>query len=283
MTDHDHHDGDFATDLSALLSRRRMLTGLGLAGLTGLVGVAALAQGRPPMGPGAQPDVTGLGADGQSCVAQPEETNGPFPADGTNVKDGQTVNALTLAGVIRSDIRGSIGDLTGTAEGQAMTLTLDLVDVDAACAPLPGLAVYVWHCDAGGRYSIYEVADQNYLRGMQIADARGRVSFTTILPGTYRGRWPHIHFEVFRSADAAVAGEAAVLTGQLALPETLATARYADDPRYADSLPNLAGQSLSADGIFGDSTPLQLAAQLVKVSQTDAGLAVGTQVGLTGL
>ena len=84
MTEHDHHDGDFATDLPTLLSRRRLLTGLGLAGLTGINGAAAWAQGRPAMGPGAQPEVTGLGSDGQTCVAQPEETNGPLaPTSGT--------------------------------------------------------------------------------------------------------------------------------------------------------------------------------------------------------
>lgn len=165
-----------------------------------------------------------------------------------------------------------------------MTLNLDLVNVDTACKPLADMAVYTWHCDAAGQYSIYDVADQNDLRGMQISDSAGKVSFTTILPGTYRGRWPHIRFEVFRSADAAVADEKALLVGQLAFAETLVIPHDVGDPRYADSIPNLASQTLVTDGIFGDSTALQLAAQTVQVTQdTAGGLIVGTQVGLTGV
>jgi protocatechuate 3,4-dioxygenase beta subunit len=63
-------------------------------------------------------------------------------------------------------------------------------------APFAGVAVYVWQCDREGRYSMYSegAQDQNYLRGVQIADAEGRVRFTSIFPACYSGRWPHIHF-----------------------------------------------------------------------------------------
>ena len=64
---------------------------------------------------------------------------------------------------------------------------------------MPGAAVYLWHCDADGNDSLYSngVTGENYLRGVQEADANGQVHFTTIVPGCYAGRWPHIHFEVF--------------------------------------------------------------------------------------
>jgi len=56
--------------------------------------------------------------------------------------------------------------------------------------PLPGAAVYVWHCDRAGRYSLYSsgVASENYLRGIQVTDAAGRVTFNSIFPAYYTGR-----------------------------------------------------------------------------------------------
>ena len=61
------------------------------------------------------------------------------------------------------------------------------------------MAVYLWSCTPEGRYSLYSkgVTDQNYLRGVQAADADGWVTFTTIFPACYDGRWPHLHFEVY--------------------------------------------------------------------------------------
>ena len=272
---HPHHDGDFASDLHHLLSRRRVLAGAGALALAGLAGLAR------PRGLSAQ--TTATAADGTVCVAAPAETNGPFPADGTQSRDGTALNALTLAGIVRQDITTSFAGMTGTAGGLPMELTLDLVDVGAACAPLAGLAVYIWHCDAAGRYSLYEETGQNYLRGMQISDGAGRVRFTSILPGTYRGRWPHVHFEVFGSADEAVGGTRARLTGQVALPGATLRGHYLTDSRYAASLPNLDAQTLGGDMVFGDSSAAELDAQMLKVTADGpAGLGVHTQVGLAG-
>ena len=63
-------------------------------------------------------------------------------------------------------------------------------------APFVGVAVYAWHCDRAGRYSLYSegVEDENYLRGVQESDADGKLAFDTIFPAAYSGRWPHIHF-----------------------------------------------------------------------------------------
>ena len=190
------------------------------------------------------------------------EMAGPFPADGTNVRAGQVVNILTEAGVIREDIRGSIGGLQPVAAGVPLRLDLTLVDVRRGCAPLAGHAVYVWQCDAAGVYSIYGAADRNYLRGVGISDAAGRLRFTTVFPGCYPGRWPHLHFEVFASANQAVSGDAALLTGQFALPEAECRAVYAD-PRYGQSLATLGSLSLTGDGIFRRSSAEELSAQML--------------------
>lgn len=202
----------------------------------------------PDGGDGAAPD----GGDG-TCSTIPAETAGPYPGDGSN-----GANALALSGIVRSDIRSSIGDATGVAEGVLLTVTLTLVDSGAGCAPLAGHAVYLWHCDRDGNYSMYSsaVADENYLRGVQETDAEGRVTFTTIFPGCYPGRWPHMHFEVFPSLAAATSGSNSIHTSQLALPEATCAEVYATAD-YAASATNLGQISLASDNVFSDDGAAQ--------------------------
>ena len=257
MPDDDHHRG-LHFDLGTLMHRR---TALGL-GAVALGGVALLA-GR---GFGGEANVTGTAADGTMCLRDPVETSGPYPADGTNQKNGTTLNALTQSGILRSDMRTSFGDMSGTAEGVDLRLVLALVDTGAACGPLAGHAVYIWHCNNAGHYSLYDVADQNYLRAVGITDAAGKVRFTTFVPGCYDGRWPHMHFEVFTDTAHAVSGDKALLTSQIALPQAEAAALYAADAHYAASVANLAATSLAGDNVFGDNTPEQLAVQTLKMT-----------------
>jgi protocatechuate 3,4-dioxygenase beta subunit len=259
--DDDHGPEGLAADLPHLARRRFVLAGLGFGG-------AALSLWA--MRGGAEA-VTGTGADGSQCVALPAETEGPFPADGTNVRDGQTVNILTEEGVIREDIRTSIGGLTPVAEGVPMTLEITLVDVGRACAPLGGMAVYAWQCDAEGVYSIYGAADRNYLRGVGISDAEGRVRFTTVFPACYPGRWPHIHFEVFSNPEMAVSGNAALLTSQFALPEAACREVYDSQPLYAASRETINDVSLTKDGIFRDNSAAELQAQTLALEGDAAG------------
>ena len=103
-----------------------------------------------------------------------------------------------------------------------------VVDVDNGCKPMTGAAVYVWHCDREGNYSMYQDAsDQNYLRGVQEVDANGVATFTSIFPACYSGRWPHVHFEVYPSVDAATSGSNKLVTSQLAFPEDACDTVYA--------------------------------------------------------
>ncbi len=216
----------------------RWMTGAGLAGLLAACGFNA-ERGEP----------TTTAAAGAEI---PDEAAGPFPADGSNGP-----NVLSVDGVVKADLTTSFGNATGTAEGVPVTFELTIVDA-AGGDPLPGAVVYLWHCTADGRYSIYEIPDQNYLRGMQAADAAGKVAFSSVFPGCYPGRWPHCHFEVYASAGDATAGAGPMKTSQLALPRRDCEAVYADS-RYGNSAASLARLSLDTDGVFRDGWDDQLA------------------------
>ncbi len=211
-----------------------------------------------------------------ACSIIPQETNGPYPADGTNGP-----NALTQTGIVRSDIRASFGSAGGTvAAGTPVTFTLKLVNVNASCGPAAGLAVYAWHCDASGRYSLYSsgVTTQNYLRGVQVSDANGLVTFTTIFPGAYSGRWPHIHFEVYESLAKATSGANAIRTSQLAFPDATCREVYAQSTLYSGSLANHNRTTLASDGVFGEDLAVH---QMAVVSGTVAtGYAASLEVGV---
>lgn len=250
--DDDTHDKGLGFDLRTLMSRRNALIGLGLVGVGGYLGLRGL---------GGEANATGMAADGTVCVADPTETAGPYPGDGTNSKDGATVNALSQSGIVREDIRPSFNGMTPVAEGVQLDLALTLVNVNGACAPLAGHAIYLWQCDAEGIYSLYGKTDRNYCRGVGITDDKGQVKFTTVFPACYDGRWPHLHFEVFADAASASIGDNSLLISQFALPGDVAQAVYAAVPLYAASVANLGGVSLASDMVFSDNTAEQVAAQ----------------------
>ena len=62
------------------------------------------------------------------------------------------------------------------------------------------------------------VTAENYLRGVQATNASGVASFTTVFPGCYAGRIPHMHFEVYRSLATATASTSKIKTSQIAFP-----------------------------------------------------------------
>ena len=247
------HDLGLAYDLRTL-SRRRALTLFAGVGLATLVGCAP-DEDAPATGSTAAPSTPTGSATSANCEEIPEETTGPYPGDGSNGP-----NVLTESGIVRSDIRSSFGSSSGTADGVPLTVTLSLLDQANGCAALSGAAVYLWHCDREGRYSLYSdgVTDQNYLRGVQEADADGQVTFTTIFPACYSGRWPHIHFEVYPSLAEATSAGNVMATSQLALPEDVCDLVYATDG-YEQSVENKARTSLDSDMVFSDGVDQQLA------------------------
>ena len=152
------------------------------------------------------------------CVAQPEQTEGPYFVD----------KALE-----RSDIRLDPATATVSAGAPlALQIVLSRVTSGGACAVLPGAQVDIWHCDALGKYS--DVSDrtadtrgQQFLRGYQVSDAQGVVRFTTIYPGWYRGRAVHIHFKVRTPGEN---GRIDEFTSQLYFPDELTDRVHAAPP-----------------------------------------------------
>ena len=141
---------------------------------------SATQQGSPPSGgpPDGTPPAGGPGGGGAESsvdVAEgeiPEETGGPYPGDGSNGP-----NVLTESGVVRSDITSSLrlrlreSPRACRSPSSSRSTTSTATTVTA----LPGAAIYLWHCDREGGYSLYSegVTDENYLRGVQEADADG--------------------------------------------------------------------------------------------------------------
>jgi protocatechuate 3,4-dioxygenase beta subunit len=272
MSHHDEHDefGGLHRDLlqtGAAMDRRRVLR---LAAQFG-ASFGALQL----LGCGSSSNsTTGVDPSTGSCSKIPEETAGPYPGEGSNGP-----NVLNQTGVVRSDIRSSFAGLTGTADGVPLTIALTIVSA-SSCEPLANRAVYLWHCDRAGRYSLYSsgVTSQNYLRGVQPADANGKVTFTSIFPGCYSGRWPHIHFEVYPSLTAATNVANKIATSQIALPKSACDLVYAT-AGYEASITNLSQVSLATDNVFSDGSSLELATVTGSVA---SGLSAALTVAVAG-
>jgi protocatechuate 3,4-dioxygenase beta subunit len=239
-------DQGLGFDLQTLSSRRQLLRAFGL-GAT-VLGLGACGTDGGTGTSGTSTSGTGSTSGTTASGEIPDETAGPYPGDGSNGPD-----VRQQSGIVRSDIRTSIGTAGGTAEGVPMTLELTITDMANGNKPFAGTAVYVWHCDREGRYSLYsdDITDQNYLRGVQIADSSGKVRFTSIFPACYSGRWPHIHFEVYPDRASITDASKAIATSQVALPQDTCTAVYKQSG-YEESVTNLSRVSLQSDNVFGD-------------------------------
>ncbi|MBQ5938443.1 MULTISPECIES: intradiol ring-cleavage dioxygenase [unclassified Massilia] len=282
---HDHDRG-LAVDLENMLaqpaSRRRSLRWL-------LAGAASLPlAGYGGRGAGGDYGITtstttsGAATDTGTvaCTVIPEETAGPYPDDGSKRNVNGVDNALALAGIVRSDIRASVGGATGVAEGIPLTIRLKMVNVAAGCTPAAGVAVYLWHCTREGGYSMYSsgIAGENYLRGVQEADSQGGVSFTTIFPGCYDGRKPHGHGEVYPSLAKAGSAANKIKTSQFTFPMAVLNEAYASSG-YSASVRNLAQLSYANDMVFAAGTALRMASVTGNAAQGYvATLAVGVSL-----
>jgi protocatechuate 3,4-dioxygenase beta subunit len=198
-------------------------------GVMGAAGAAlAFGCGGSPTSPDTSSSTTTTtGSTNAACAVTPTETAGPYPS---------------LTDMFRSDIRDG---KTGTL----LTLTVKVVNVNAACAAVANANVEVWHCDSAGNYSEYGTQTaQTYLRGIQTTNSNGEVTFTTIYPGWYQGRATHIHLEV------TINGVSRKVT-QIAFPESVNNTVYGSgvySSRGSNPTSNL------SDGIFADSLSSEL-------------------------
>lgn len=176
---------------------------------------------------------SGSGTSSTTCAVAPTETEGPFPTK-------------TPSGYVRSDI-------TDGRTGYKMTAKLNIANVNNNCAALAGVIVDVWHCDAEGNYSEYggsgmqstNYQSVHFLRGRQVTDANGLVTFTSIFPGWYNGRATHIHVHVYNAS-----GTSLKVT-QIAFPEGSGSA-VAIVNGYSKGM---SGYTTNAnDNVFSDDT-----------------------------
>lgn len=274
MHDEDATHGE-GLDKDLILIRRQMERRRALRLLGTAAGFVALGAAGKVLAP-----ARALAAPAR-CTADAPEIPGPFPADGTNHAQGETSDVLTESGVVRKDIQRSFLSTRTRARGVEVQLDLTLVDTKAGCVTESGFAVYLWHCDRDGLYSLYTAPDESYLRGVQVSDESGRVSFKTIFPGCYPGRWPHMHIEIFTSLDEATNGRNSILTTQLAMPADICGDIYDNAKGYGKSKGYFANVTIGGDICFGDDTPRQLAAMTpnFKGSVTD-GYAANAMVGV---
>ncbi len=265
------------------INRRELIKYGGLA--LGAASLGILSNCAPSVNTSSTTTNSNDGSVGSTaCGIIPSETAGPYPAH-----DDSGYNCLRYTGIIRSDIKSSLGSLatggaytgTATVTGVPLTLNLKLVNTNSNCSTgLSGYAIYIWHCDASGKYSMYNsgVTTQTFLRGVQQTDSSGNVTFQTIYPGCYSGRMPHIHFEIYPSLAQAVDDQYVVKTSQLGFTTTTSNSVYNNVSTYSASINNFANISNATDNVFSDGTTYQIAN--ITSGNYSSGLVASLNIGL---
>lgn len=183
-----------------------------------------------------------------NCTSTPSETDGPFP----------TKSPSSLE---QSNIKGD-------RNGVAITIKIAVTNVTQNCAALAGALVDIWHCDAQGNYSEYggsgmqstNYTNVHWLRGRQVTDANGQVTFNSIFPGWYNGRSTHIHVHIYNAS-----GKSLLVT-QIAFPEAADSAVVAVNA--STGYRGMSGYTYNKnDNVFGDG----YAAELSSISGSVSG------------
>lgn len=174
-----------------------------------------------------------------TCATTPSETEGPFP----------TKSPTTL---VLTDVRSD-------RAGLQMAVNITITNKNSNCTPIQGAIVDIWHCDKDGNYSEYGgtgMQSTNYtavhfLRGRQTTNADGKVGFTTIFPGWYSGRAPHIHVHVYNAAGTSL------LITQIAFPKAVCDTVYTTSSFYTTR--GKQDTTNETDNVFSDGVTNELA------------------------
>jgi protocatechuate 3,4-dioxygenase beta subunit len=269
-------------------NRRDILRSLGGAAAATLLGCGTnkIVTATSSSGTSTTSTTASSGASSSSttaCLVESSTTRGPYFVDTindtNNVATSGTPYAIDALIPQRSDIRTDTEGSAGTQLGIPLVLNITLYD-SSCSAVISGARVDIWHANAHGAYSDVKEAGgdytgQNFLRGYQFSDANGLVSFTTVYPGAYSGRCPHIHLKIrIFNADGAVTTEN---TTQLFFTDATSTSIYAASSYYTTSSYNTKD---SADAIYNSESPTLIP---TLTGDTTAGLtgtiAIGVDVG----
>lgn len=181
--------------------------------------------------------------DTLACSVTNSETAGPFPTI--------TPASLTTANIV-SD-----------RQGIPLTINITVNNTNGNCTALQGAIVDIWHCDKDGYYSEYggtgmqsvDYTNVHFLRGRQIADANGLVTFNSIFPGWYNGRATHIHVHIYNASGSSL------LVTQIAFPEGSNSATVQVNASTANGYTKgMTGYTYNAsDNVFSDGVTNELA------------------------
>ncbi len=187
------------------------------------------------------------GTTSGTCTVSPTETAGPFPTK-------------SPSSLVTNDIRS---DRTGVP----FTIKITINNKNNNCAALAGAIVDIWHCDKDGYYSEYggtgmqsvNYTSVHFLRGRQTTDANGLVTFTSIFPGWYSGRAPHIHVHIYNASGTSL------LVTQIAFPTDVCDTVYTTATQYYTR--GKQGTANATDNVFSDSLASELATITGSVAQ----------------
>ena len=225
--------------------KKGLVAALGFGVVAPLVSACRKTDTGASTGTGSGSGSGGSGSTG-TCSTSPTETEGPFPTK-------------TPSSLVTNDIRS---DRTGVP----FTIKITINNKNNSCAALAGAIVDIWHCDKDGNYSEYggtgmqatNYTSVHFLRGRQVTDANGLVQFTSIFPGWYSGRAPHIHVHVYSASGTSL------LVTQIAFPTDVCDTVYTTATNYYTR--GKQDTSNANDNVFSDSLASELATVTGSVS-----------------
>jgi len=144
-----------------------------------------------------------------------------------------TLTPAAIPGPYYFDPKLERRDITEGHPGAPLRMRFVVMDA-ANCTPVSGGRIDVWQTRADGYYSGYpgqgdkqnvDTSGGTFMRGTQIADARGEAWFHSVYPAWYMQRTVHVHFKIFID-------DKAMLTGQMYFPDALSQYIFANVGMY---------------------------------------------------